>query len=90
MSNAYVAPATTDAATKVSLNKKSVSLTVAQDGEKISYGTATLKVKKGKKVCSNCFRDIVGNIYRSVISIDENIYCEKCSFTKKEPTFIIQ
>ena len=47
-------------------------------------------VKKAKKVCSNCYRDIVGNVYRSVVNIEENIYCEKCSFTKKEPTFIIQ
>ena len=46
-------------------------------------------VKKAKKVCSNCYRDIVGNIYRSVTTIEENIYCEKCSFTKREPTFII-
>ncbi len=50
MSNAYVAPATSDAAAKVSLNKKSVSLTVAQNGEKITRGTATLKIKKSKKI----------------------------------------
>ena len=50
VTNAYVAPATSDAAAKVSLNKKSVSLTVAQNGEKITRGTATLKIKKSKKI----------------------------------------
>ncbi len=52
ISLAYVTPAinSTDAATKVSLSKKSISLTVAQDKENISYGSASIKVKKGRKV----------------------------------------
>ena len=35
-------------------------------------------VKKQKKMCCNCYRNIVGDIYRSVINIEEKIYCEKC------------
>ncbi len=46
-------------------------------------------VKKQKKMCSKCLRNIVGDIYRSVTNIEETIYCEKCSFSIKEPTFII-
>ena len=42
-----------------------------------------------KKKCSNCNEDIKGNIFRSVIDIDEKIWCEKCSYLKKEPVFII-
>ena len=41
------------------------------------------------RICSNCCRNIIGNIYKSVTDIEEKIYCEKCSFTQKDPTFII-
>ena len=42
-----------------------------------------------KKECSKCNQIITGNIFRSVIDIEENIYCEKCSYLKREPVFII-
>ena len=44
---------------------------------------------QNSKECSNCGRTIIGDIYRSVTNIEESIYCERCSFVKNEPTFII-
>ena len=41
------------------------------------------------KICSRCCRNIKGDIYKSVTDIEERIYCEKCSFNQKDPTFII-
>ena len=41
------------------------------------------------KICSTCCRNIKGDIYKSVTDIEEKIYCEKCSFNQKDPTFII-
>ena len=41
------------------------------------------------KACSRCGKDIEGNVYRSVIDIDEKYFCEKCSFIQKDPIFII-
>ena len=41
------------------------------------------------KVCSGCGKDIEGNVYRSVININEKYFCEKCSFIHKDPKFII-
>jgi len=55
-------------------------------GNKKCYPSA--KSRKNK-ICSQCCRTIIGDIYKSVTDIEERIYCEKCSFTKKEPTFII-
>ena len=47
-----------------------------------------LKNRKNK-ICSRCLRIITGDIYKSVTDIDEKIFCEKCSFIQKDPTFII-
>ena len=41
------------------------------------------------KMCSKCYRTIIGDIYKSVVDIEEKIYCEKCSFSQDDPTFII-
>ncbi len=43
-----------------------------------------------KKECARCGKIINGKIFRSVIDINEQIYCEKCSYLNKEPVFIIQ
>ena len=55
-------------------------------GNKKCYPSA--KSRKNK-ICSQCCRTIIGDIYKSVTDIEERIYCEKCSFIRKEPTFII-
>ena len=55
-------------------------------GNKKCYPSA--KSRKNK-ICSQCCRTIIGDIYKSVTDIEEKIYCEKCSFMRKEPTFII-
>ena len=41
------------------------------------------------KICSKCCRNIIGDIYKSVTDYEGKIYCEKCSYSEKEPTFII-
>ena len=56
-------------------------------GNKKCYPSA--KNRKKNKICSKCYRTIIGDIYKSVTNIDEKIYCEKCSFTQNDPTFII-
>ena len=42
-----------------------------------------------KKMCSKCGRSIFGDLYKSVTDIEEKYYCERCSFSQKEPCFII-
>ena len=42
-----------------------------------------------KKMCSKCCRSIYGDLYKSVTDIEEKYYCERCSFSQKEPCFII-
>ena len=54
-------------------------------GNKKCYPCAKLQ----KKVCSKCCRNIIGDIYKSVTDIEEKYYCERCSYTQKEPCFII-
>ena len=64
-------------------------------GEKIKKYLAankncfTASKNEENKVCSRCSKDIEGTIYRSVTEIDEKYFCEKCSFTQKDPIFII-
>ena len=62
-------------------------------GEKIKKYFATKQNCSTKNeeniVCSNCYKVIMGSIYRSVIDINEKYFCEKCSFIKKDPVFII-
>ena len=48
-----------------------------------------LTKKDDINTCSKCDKIIVGNIYRSVLDIEEKIYCEKCSYVQKDPVFII-
>ena len=55
-------------------------------GNKKCYPSA--KSRKNK-ICSQCCRTIIGDIFKSVTDIEERIYCEKCSYNRKEPTFII-
>ena len=54
-------------------------------GNKKCYPSA----KTHKQFCSKCCRPINGDIYKSVIDIEEKLYCEKCSFNQKDPCFII-
>ena len=55
-------------------------------GSKKCYPSAK---NQKNKICSRCCRDIIGDVYKSVIDIEEKIYCEKCSFSQSDPTFII-
>ena len=41
------------------------------------------------KICSKCCRTIIGDIFKSVTDYEGKIYCEKCSYSEREPTFII-
>ena len=54
-------------------------------GKKNCYPCA----KSHKKICSKCGRSIFGDLYKSVTDIEEKYYCERCSFSQKEPCFII-
>jgi len=45
--------------------------------------------KSHKKMCAKCGRSIFGDLYKSVTDIEEKYYCERCSFSQKEPCFII-
>ena len=55
-------------------------------GSKKCYPSAK---NQKNKICSRCSRDIIGDVYKSVTDIEEKIYCEKCSFSQSDPTFII-
>ena len=41
------------------------------------------------KLCSRCRQKIIGNIYRGVPEVKQQIYCEKCSYIPGVPMFVI-
>ena len=47
------------------------------------------KTKNQERTCSKCGKVIIGDIYRSVISMEKNIFCQGCIQDSKEPAFII-
>ena len=47
------------------------------------------KTKNQERECSKCHKEIIGDIYRNVISMEKSIFCQKCIQDSKEPAFII-